>query len=385
VRQARQLWLALALLVIVARPAFAQRGVDAQLFRPAMDAYGIASVERAEVARQFDFGFSLWFDHAGSPLRLDLYDPNLQAARRQTVIERLTSLHLGLHLGLTDWLQLALNIPVSAVGYGKAYGQYGSAADPTLARTGFYEGAPYTNIPPPDAAPLDTRIGFKARLFGRGPASLALLAVVTLPFGDDSAFLGDRDFTFRPGLAFDLTRGALSLAVNLGAIVRSATRIADPREVAAREPAPRILLEVGHELTYGVGVAVRFVRQAGLFAELLGLVPLVGERRDFTLNAQGGFQFTVHHELSLLLGVGGGLLDGSLRREEYRAFAGLQWAPAAARSGAGPFAASQSDRDGDGLADPFDRCPDEPEDRNGVDDDDGCPDALRTDGEGAAR
>ncbi len=32
------------------------------------------------------------------------------------------------------------------------------------------------------------------------------------------------------------------------------------------------------------------------------------------------------------------------------------------------------DRDGDGISDVVDRCPDEPEDRDGFDDDDGCPD-----------
>jgi OOP family OmpA-OmpF porin len=38
-----------------------------------------------------------------------------------------------------------------------------------------------------------------------------------------------------------------------------------------------------------------------------------------------------------------------------------------------------SDRDGDGIADNLDKCPDQPEDYNGVQDDDGCPDILETD------
>lgn len=38
-----------------------------------------------------------------------------------------------------------------------------------------------------------------------------------------------------------------------------------------------------------------------------------------------------------------------------------------------------NDRDGDGIADNLDKCPDEPEDYNGVQDDDGCPDILETD------
>lgn len=40
------------------------------------------------------------------------------------------------------------------------------------------------------------------------------------------------------------------------------------------------------------------------------------------------------------------------------------------------------DRDGDGITDDVDRCPDEPEDRDGNVDDDGCPEREDTDGDG---
>ena len=46
-----------------------------------------------------------------------------------------------------------------------------------------------------------------------------------------------------------------------------------------------------------------------------------------------------------------------------------------------PPAASGGDRDGDGVLDADDRCPDDPEDRDGFQDDDGCPDADN-DGDG---
>ncbi|NLY93233.1 MAG: OmpA family protein [Myxococcales bacterium] len=40
------------------------------------------------------------------------------------------------------------------------------------------------------------------------------------------------------------------------------------------------------------------------------------------------------------------------------------------------------DRDGDGILDPDDRCPDDPEDYDGFEDEDGCPDDQDTDGDG---
>ena len=84
-------------------------------------------------------------------------------------------MHFGFHLGLTDWLELVTDIPVSAQGYTAAYGNYGSAAssDIASARTGFYANSAFTNVPPPDAAPLDWRIGFKARVFRSGMFALA--------------------------------------------------------------------------------------------------------------------------------------------------------------------------------------------------------------------
>jgi len=47
--------------------------------------------------------------------------------------------------------------------------------------------------------------------------------------------------------------------------------------------------------------------------------------------------------------------------------------PANAQSGTAPLA-KISDRDGDGIPDELDKCPDEPEDKDGFEDEDGCPD-----------
>jgi hypothetical protein len=42
--------------------------------------------------------------------------------------------------------------------------------------------------------------------------------------------------------------------------------------------------------------------------------------------------------------------------------------------GEAPDAAPETDRDSDDLVDAIDRCPDDPEDRDGFEDNDGCPD-----------
>ncbi len=232
-RHRRAAVLAGALLLVASGRASAQRGIDTKIFLPALDSYGIFSVERAQTSHQWDFGFKLYLDYASNPLRLNMFDPTSNKPKTSTMIDNLVTLNFGAHLGLTDWLEGAIVIPISAQTYTDTYGQYGSPADPMISRTGFYAGSPYTNIPPPNASPGDVRLALKARLFRKNIVGMALIAGMTVPFGDDAAFLGDSNFTFRPMLVFDVTRGPITFAVNLGAIVREETTVYDPYDVAA--------------------------------------------------------------------------------------------------------------------------------------------------------
>src|SRR5438270_5868998 len=62
----------LAAVVAAAGSARAQRGVDSELFRPALDSYGIFTVDRAQTSHQWDWGFKVFVDYAQNPLRLDI-------------------------------------------------------------------------------------------------------------------------------------------------------------------------------------------------------------------------------------------------------------------------------------------------------------------------
>src|SRR6185503_6285648 len=48
------------------------RGVYSELFRPALDSYGIFTVDRAQTSHQWDWGFKLFVDYAQNPLRLNI-------------------------------------------------------------------------------------------------------------------------------------------------------------------------------------------------------------------------------------------------------------------------------------------------------------------------
>src|SRR6185312_14778808 len=93
---------------------------------------------------------------------------------------------------------------------------------------------------------------------------------------------------------------------------------------------------------------------------------------DFTADLVGGFQFYLPKNLALALGAGAGLIGGSERHDDYRAFLGISWSPA---EGKGAVTTSGGiDTDHDGIPDSADTCPNEAEDRDGFDDEDGCPD-----------
>ncbi len=385
----------LAAVVATAGQARAQRGVDSEIFRPALDSYGIFTVDRAQTSHQWDWGFKLFVDYAQNPLRLNIC-PAMGACDTATpkkpglipVMGWQAVMHFGFHLGLTDWLEFVGDLPISAEGYTAAYGQYGSAGvvPPNGSgplRTGFYANSPYTNVGPPDAAPLDWRIGFKARIFRAGIFALAASAVVSLPFGDDSAFLGDSGFTFRPTVIADVTKGPVTAAINIGAIIRPETIVLAPNDqppTGVMTAAPRTLIDVSHELTWSAGFAYRFVRWVGVAAELYGLVPLVTSSttnnpfdagKDFTADVAGGFQLFPVKDISIGIGAGAGIISSAMRHEDFRVFGGVTWAPA---EGKGAVATGGIDTDGDGIPDAQDLCPNEPEDKDGFDDEDGCPD-----------
>jgi len=79
-------------------------------------------------------------------------------------------------------------------------------------------------------------------------------------------------------------------------------------------------------------------------------------------------------DLVFTMGSGTGLAQG-VGTPDFRVISGLVWSP---QREPPPPALKEDDGDGDGVPDAQDQCPDQPEDHNGVDDGDGCPDGAWT-------
>ncbi|HEX6836860.1 MAG TPA: OmpA family protein, partial [Polyangia bacterium] len=122
-----------------------------------------------------------------------------------------------------------------------------------------------------------------------------------------------------------------------------------------------------------LGVAYRFSRWAGAAATIYGYEPIAlspGATVDRTADVLAALQLFPLKDVALTIGGGTGVFRAASRRDALRVVVGLSWAPAAGKSAA----TGGRDGDGDGIPDAQDLCPNEPEDRDGFDDDDGCPD-----------
>jgi OmpA-OmpF porin, OOP family len=203
------------------------------------------------------------------------------------------------------------------------------------------------------------------------PVGLALSAEVRLPTGDAQSFLGERGVLVSPRLALERAFGPVRLLGNVGLRWR-------PR------PAQYLNLYVGNEVTFGAGGVVE-LPDVGRLTDVQAMLEMhlatpasapFNFRQADSLKTPwevlGGVRARVYGPWGVELDVGRGVAIGSgYGREDVRVLFSVRYAR--------PFV----DSDGDGVPDEEDKCPTEPEDKDGFQDADGCPDPDN-DGDGIA-
>jgi outer membrane protein OmpA-like peptidoglycan-associated protein len=220
---------------------------------------------------------------------------------------------------------------------------------------------------------------------GRNGLGLAVIPSMVLPTGDKKAFLGEGQFIFQPSAVIDGEFGYLGrfrVAINGGARLRGKeSRFVDdgvtytaPRTFAG--PMGQSLntqygLRVKTEVIGGAGVSFGIVPQKfDLVGEVYGQFGLGAKRIEGVnevnlppiVEAVGGIKLYLARNSFFLVGGGWRLAGNTYGAAAPRAFIGFIFEP------------NIGDRDGDGIKDDVDKCPDEPETYNGFNDDDGCPD-----------
>jgi large repetitive protein len=174
-----------------------------------------------------------------------------------------------------------------------------------------------------------------------------------------AALSGDTLPNVTPALSVGFNSQYFRAGVDGGFLLRFPQKLADDD------------LVVGSQITYGAGAEVSILPKAlFLTADLngrAGLTALGSDADRFPLEGNLAVKYFAG-PLLVMLGGGSGLIP-DYGAPDFRVFGAIGFFERPA-----PKEAARSDRDGDGIFDDDDRCPTEPEDRDGYEDDDGCPD-----------
>ena len=215
----------------------------------------------------------------------------------------------------------------------------------------------------------DAYLGGRLRLVGEQQdlIGLALQATATFPTGTGD-YGGDDFLTFHPEVLFEIRPAFFRLTLNAGWRIREDERLAG-----------NVL--VGDELTYALGVTVPVIgthyderaTRLDLHAQVYGTTATSDffDRESTPVEVIGGIK--LHHDSGFVVGAAGGAgVTRGVGSPDARAIVTIGW-----RAPADPLVeeVAEVDSDGDGLLDSVDRCPTEPEDMDGFEDSDGCPDA----------
>ncbi len=324
-------------------------------FRPAIDSRGYLTVNASQTLGHKEVSFGLGSLSWGHKL---LAFENGEA--RYSVDDVITATLIaafGVRVGPAD-LEVAASLPLTILSGDRGPDDLGDPGNSNDDQNFGLDGQGIGNI----GLHLKTRFLKTSRPPHVG---IGVIASVFLPTANpSSSFMGEKQLT--PQLMGILDkqfgrRGRLRIALNGGIRLRSETSFTDTGDLGA--PATNQTIRAAAEIPFGLGIAYALTPQKfDVVAELMGTVPLGNNERYQPLEALAGIKVYLARNSFLSLGAGRGLAPAKGANPSVRAFIGIVFEP------------NLGDRDGDGLKDDIDKCPDDPEDRDGFEDDDGCPD-----------
>jgi hypothetical protein len=318
--------------------------------------------------------FGVFSTYLSRPVVLRVPSPGPPGSRRNVVDNQVNATFL-FGYGVTDRLQLDLALPITL-------GQDGTGLSPITAGSRLQDtairdlrfGLAYALVPRARVAP-------DAITAGAGQTfSVTARLAFSAPTGQGGQFAGERGGVAMPSVAADYRRGRWYAGTELGLRLRETTEFAGAR--------------VGTQLSYGLGVGYDLLKQR----ELLAVQAEARVLPTFASQGPGGGAITfpggeppsvlipaewmvsvrsapvLNGDFALLAGGGGGIPfagDASLTTPRFRFVLGFTYAPLA------------RDRDGDGVPDNEDKCPDERGvrvSRAGA----GCPKSAEPEGESVA-
>ena len=336
---------AVSAMALSAGPASAQ---NIQKFNPATGTTNFLTVEGAATAPHLTFVPSVWINYGKNPLVLRKEN----GAIRERLVEHLISFNFEGAIGLGEHFELGVDLPMHFI-----VGHAVEAATDAQGQVIPSEDPGFTVADPSGFALGDLRLLPKFQFFGpkarrENGLGVAVAVPTTFQTGNEDRFVGSRMLTLNPEAIAELRLEVLRLAANVG------FRWYPENDKVAT-------LEVGNEVTYGGSVAVALGDpDLWVIGELFGagsVEQVKSGSKNSPMEGLLGFRAYTAPGIVMTAGAGRGLIP-DYGAPQLRVFVGAAYLDEA------------SDRDGDGLEDADDSCPDAPEDRDGFEDSDGCPD-----------
>jgi len=282
-----------------------------------------------------EWGVSLIM-HAGlNPFVIYNMSGDTLDTERAKVVGLLAMAELGGFIGLFDNYLLGLSIPVGYV-QGNEITEEGTEGDAV--------------------APLawgDLALYLRGKFYDEENLKLGAELKINAPTGQFSKnYTGEAMPSFEPRILFSWGSNKMMATGMLGALIRIG---ADDAQFFTDDFKP------GTQIAYGAGFAFRVITDLHVTAEVAGRSGFSGAVHDHPVEGGIGVNYYIGNGLHIQAGSNFGLVAG-LGTPLVRGIIGVRFAP------------SFKDTDNDGVTDEEDKCPLQKEDKDGFEDDDGCPD-----------
>jgi len=365
---------------IAQKATLTEGGMDLHLFRPAVDTRGYFTVNGSEVLPHKEFSFGLVLDAGFGILRYNgfINDPDTAAAdatRKSRIAAQGFTGTFVFNFGLIDRLVIGIQLPITFFRGDAVQVANRSGATPAFLYNEEAAGLRSQGVG-------DLSIHAKVRLLnlGQSPVGIAVTLRAQFPTAKTDQFAGDPGVSLWPTAVFEFRpiekirlalEGGYRWVSGQGATFvwdgRSNPGVGDPVGSATD---PQDVSTAGRVFTYndlitfGFGSSFRIASSLDLILEYYGtqIAQEIGTKGALSMEALGGFKYFVTNKSFLFIAAGAGIPKTGFQAANVRATLGFRYEPAV------------GDRDKDGIPDDDDGCPDDPEDKDGFEDRDGCPD-----------
>lgn len=374
-------------------------GMDTHLWRPAVDSKGfftqngtdILGADAISLGLVIDYGYGILRTRAsGVPQVVDAAgtgtvacddglcppdgnsnivgnfngDPASKTHGANALVEHSFQGTLGFNYGLFNWAVVGVSLPIVLMNGSDAYNI--ANADNTAAYN-------TTTLNEQGVSSINFHGKLRLTRVDQG-VGLAILAQVGIPVGSTTQNLGaDPGFWYWPQALIEHRFGSAKrfrVGANVGFRGHAGGdagfgQILLQDGVTVAPVLAEGVVRHGNLVTYGAALSYRILDPLDLVAEHYGTYNLasnIDSKQALSGEFTGGIKLFVERNSFLMLGGGSRAFFTGYQAADARAFVGFLYEP------------SIGDRDGDGYKDDQDECPDDPEDFDGFQDADGCPD-----------